>query len=308
MHRAMLTHRRATAAIALASLAGGAHAGGLGFVGPEPQPEIETELDRSERLDILENGGTYHLFNPAPRDMRRPLAPEPHPYTTEPGRIQIQVDPVNFTYDSTDGKRTRAFESPVLFKLGILENVDLQIGADAFVWEEVEDKESGEKERSSAFGDLTLASKINLWGNDEGETAASLMPFVVLPTAGSDLGVSEVEGGLMFPTAFDPFIADGWDLEFTPWVAAIHDDERNRYEAEFGQLAVLTRELFGDLEGFVEFESIITTESGSKWEGVVGGGLTWEPLPDTVFEAGVGFGVTRAADDFNVFLTVVQRF
>ncbi len=247
----------------------------------------------------------HHLFNRAPREALRPLAPEPHPYTTEPGWFQIEIDPLNFTYNRDGDERTYAFEVPVLFKAGVLENVDFHIGVDAFVWEKVRDRDTRQRERDHGFGDLTLASKINLWGNDGGDSAASVYPFLVLPTARHDLGPDGVEGGVMLPTFWDLGYVE---LEFTPWAAAIRGGGANRYEGEFGQLTVLSRGITDELVGFVEFESVFFTEAGEDWVGIVATGLTWERWEDTVIEAGIGFGVTSAADTLNAFITVVQRF
>ena len=70
------------------------------------------------------------------------------------------------------------------------------------------------------------------------------------------------------------------------------------------QVVEHSRDLFGDFVGFVEFNNIFFTESGEDWQDVVGTGVTWEGLEDTVIEG----GVSDAADDFNVFVTLVQRF
>ena len=51
--------------------------------------------------------------------------------------------------------------------------------------------------------DLTLRLKMNFWGNDAGDTAFALMPFVTLPTHGREFGDQRhVTGGLIAPLAF----------------------------------------------------------------------------------------------------------
>ncbi|MFA9479408.1 transporter [Phycisphaerales bacterium AB-hyl4] len=258
------------------------------------------------------SGGQYNLFtNPAPRDFHRPLAPEPHPYTTEPGRVQVEIDPLSYAYDrhnpDRENIRVRAWEVPVTIKLGVLHNVDFQVGVDAFVWEREDDVDAGTRSRERGFGDITLRSKINLWGNDEDmDHAFAVMPFLQLPTARHDLGSRAVQGGVMLPFAW--VFAEGWEVEWTPHFAAIRDGDDESYELEAGSLLVLNRVIVENLEAFVEFEAIGDTESGSPWAGTVATGLTYELTPDTILEGGVGFGVTRAADDFTTFITIVQRF
>jgi len=253
-------------------------------------------------------GGPYNLFtNPAPRHFRRPLAPDPHPYTTEPGRVQIEIDLLNFAYDRHNPVRVRAWEVPVNIKLGVLHNVDFQIGMQAFAWEREDDRTSGTRTRDRGIGDMTLRSKINLRGNDEEmDHAFAVMPFVQLPTARHGLSSRAVQGGVMFPFAWG--FAEGWELEWTPHLAAIRDSADARYELEAGSLLVLNRAIVDRLEAFVEFEALADTESGSPWAGTVSTGMTYELTPDTILEGGAGFGVTRSADDLSVFFTIVQRF
>ncbi len=257
-------------------------------------------------------GGPYNLFtNPAPRDFRRPLAPEPHPYTTEPGRVQVELDLLRFTYDrhnpERDNVRMRAWKLPVTVKLGVLHNVDFQVGMQAFTWEREDDLDAGTRTSVSGFGDITLRSKINLWGNDEDlEHAFAMTPFLQLPTARHDAGIGRVQGGVMLPFAW--VFAEGWELEWTPHLAAIRDSPDERYALEAGSLLVFNRVIVEDLEGFLEFEAIGATERGSRWAGLINTGLTYELTADTILEGGVGLGVTRAADDFTAYITMVQRF
>jgi len=252
------------------------------------------------------NNGPYHLFNPAPRQALRPLAPEPHPFTTDPGWFQLEFDPINYTRNRDGSERTRAYEVPVLLKIGLLENVDFHIGADAFVWERTRDRAANEVERDRGFGDLTLGSKINIWGNDGGDSALAVNPFAVLPTARHDMGPGGVEGGLLIPTFWA--VSEQWELEFTPSIAAVRNADDDGYVAELGQLSVLSTGLTAETAWFAEFESIITAESGQSWEPVAATGVTWDISEDTVVETGVGFGLNSATDDMNVFMTVVQRF
>ena len=88
-------------------------------------------------------------------------------------------------------------------KVGVLNNLDLQIIVETYNLQRTKDRDTGESSRLSGFGDLTLRSKINLWGNDGGPSALSVMPFVKLPTAGDDLGNGAVEGGVIFPFAME---------------------------------------------------------------------------------------------------------
>jgi hypothetical protein len=253
-----------------------------------------------------QRGCPYNLFNRVPRENLRPLGPEPHPYTTDPGWFQLEIHPLNFTYNRDPDERRRAFGVPVLLKIGLLENIDLQIGIDTLVWERTTDRSTGDRWRNRGFGNTTVASKINLWGNNGGDTAMAVIPFLTLPTARYDPGPGGVTGGIHLPTAW--ILNDLWTLEITPSAAAVRDSEDNGYVAGFGHLTVLNRDLFANLAGFVEFGNFITTERDDKLQSVIRTGLTWDVTNNFVLEPGVGFGITGDTDDLNIYLTLVKRF
>ncbi len=248
----------------------------------------------------------YNLFNRTPREKLRPLGPEPHPYTTDPGWFQLEIHPLNFTYNRDPDERRRAFGVPVLLKIGLLENIDLQIGTDTLIWERTTDRSTGDRWQDRGFGDVTVASKINLWGNDYGDTAMAVMPFLTLPTARYDSGSGGITGGIHLPTAW--ILNDLWTLEVTPSAAAVRNSGNNGYVAGFGHLTVLNRGLFTNLAGFVELENFITTERGNRWQSIMRTGLTWDVTNNFVIESGVGFGITGDTDDLNIYLTLVKRF
>jgi hypothetical protein len=239
----------------------------------------------------------------------RPLGPEPHPYTTEPGRTMVEFVPLIYTHDQRnperENRRVDAFNVRMLLKYGALDDLDLQIGADLFAWEREDTRDTGERDTRQGFGDLTLRAKYNLWGNDGGETAVSVMPFMILPTSTCGTSDPGVRGGLMIPTAWEP--AGGWVIEWTPTFAAVRNSPAG-YAFEFASLLVLNHEIIDSMSAFVEFGSSITSARGDPWVGVVGPGLTIAVDENTVIEPAVHLGVTRSAEDAVFSLTFVKRF
>ncbi|MFU8827974.1 MAG: transporter [Phycisphaerales bacterium] len=239
----------------------------------------------------------------------RPLNPEPHPYTTEPGTFQLEISPLSFAYDRHNPERTRtraqSFDIPVLFKVGVLENMDVQFGMDFVLWDRVRDE--GESTTDEGFSDLTIRVKYNLWGNDgEGDSALALMPFIVLPIGSDEFGLRGIRGGMMVPTEWA--LSESWTLNVTPSLAAVRDSEDDDLELEIANILTVTRGVTDQLDLWVEFESSITTESGDRWAGTVLVGGSQLLDANTVLDLAVGFGVTRSADDFSIALTLVRRF
>lgn len=148
---------------------------------------------------------SFTLFNPTPRELMRDMSTDrpdttESPYTVDAGHFQVEVSFVDFSYDrnNEDSQTARSLSvSPTLLKIGLLNNVDLQVGIDPYTRERTIDRATDASETISGFGDTIARMKVNLWGNDGGETAFAIMPFVKFPTADTDLGNGNVEGGFV---------------------------------------------------------------------------------------------------------------
>lgn len=240
----------------------------------------------------------------------RPIGPEPHPFTLRPGRFQVEIQPLSYSYDrhnlDRDDTRVHSYQLPILLKAGVGEDTEVQLGIETFAWEQTEHVPSGSVDRSRGFGNIELRIKHNFWGNDGGASALAVTPFVQLPTHRHGLDSRAVQGGVMLPYALA--ITEQVGVDFTPTFAAVRDSADDDYVLEAGQLVTLNYAFIEDWTLFGEFESVITTESGDEWAGSLGVGLTWDIHENRAIEGGANFGLTRAADDLNLFLAIVQRW
>ena len=80
------------------------------------------------------------------------------------------------------------------------------------------------------------------------------------------------------------------------------------HHAEFIQSITFSHAIVGKLEGYVEFFSSVSAERGSSWVATADFGLTYGLTENLQLDAGVAIGITRAADDLNLFLGVTFRF
>ena len=71
------------------------------------------------------------------------------------------------------------------------------------------------------IGDTFVRSKINLWGNDGGNTAAAIIPYVKAPSAPIGIGNGAVEGGLIGPVAFS--LPNSFMLLLVPEIDVLKD-------------------------------------------------------------------------------------
>jgi hypothetical protein len=256
--------------------------------------------------------GGYNLFRPTPDSLLREMATDrpdktESAYSVDAGHYQIEMDLVTYTYDRSDDEILKAWAiAPINMKVGVLNNVDLQIIAESYNIQQTKDRSTNSSTRLSGFGDLLLRCKTNLWGNDSGPSALSVMPFVKLPTNQRGLGNGALEGGVIFPFAMD--LPADWGFGAQAEVDHIQNSGSSDYHQEFLNTVTVSHDIIGKLGGYVELFSNVSTESGAKWIATFDFGFTYAITRDIQLDAGMNIGLTDAADDLNPFIGLSMRY
>jgi hypothetical protein len=246
---------------------------------------------------------SYTLFNPTPRALMRDMSTDrpdttESPKTVDAGHVQVELSFGDYVRDEEGGVTSETSTVlPFNVKLGLTNNVDLQLVVDPYVHQEV--RSDAGRATADGFGDTQLRVKVNLWGNDGGETAFAVMPFVQFPTAGDDLGSDHVEGGVIFP--FSAGLPAEFNLGLMAEVDFVRDEADDGYGIEFLHTVNLNRNIAGDLGGYVEYVGIAPIDTGGGYLALLGAGLTYGLSEDVQLDFGMNFGLSDHADDFNVF-------
>jgi hypothetical protein len=258
----------------------------------------------------------FHLFNPTPRALMRDLSTDrpdvtESAYTVDAGHFQVEMDLLRASYDRYNRERTDVrVESwswaNTNFKAGLLSNLDLQLVVPFHSEVRTDDRASRTVSRQRGFGDLTVRLKWNLWGNDGGQTALALMPFVKIPTAQDDLRNGAVEGGLIVPLSVE--LPAGWSMGVMAEFDFNEDGDGRGHHAEFVNSITFGHKIAGPLGGYVEFVSIATTDPEGTWNATCNCGLTYALTGDLQLDAGVNLGLTRDAEDASPFVGFSWRF
>lgn len=266
----------------------------------------------------------YHLFNPTPKELMREMSTDrpdktESANTVDAGHYQLEMSFFDFVHDHDTSNGADIVTDawtipPVNFKIGLLNNVDLQIVFDNYVYERVEDRnpdgdsstDDGTEESRSGFGDMQVRTKINLWGNDGGVTALAVMPYIKFPTNTNDLGNDNVEGGIIVPLAVE--LPWDWCMGVMTEYDFVRNEEDNGYHVEFVNTVTFSHDIIGKLAGYVEFFSMVSSRSEDPWVGTVDAGLTYAVTENIQLDCGCNFGVTASADDFNPFAGISIRF
>lgn len=258
----------------------------------------------------------YTLFSPTPgmylREMStdRPDKTE-SAYTIDAGHFQIEADLISYSHDRdrSGGADTRVDAwavAPVNLKLGLNNRIDLQTVIETYNHITTDDRIAGTKVRQSGFGDITSRLKVNFWGNDGGSTALAAMPFVKFPTSQDQIGNSSVEGGIIFPLAVE--LPAGWGMGLMTEFDVNRDENGSGHHAEFVNSITFSHDIVGNLGGYAEFFSAVSSERGSRWVGTADVGLTYGLTDNIQLDVGVNIGITRSADDINPFIGLSWRF
>ena len=271
--------------------------------------------DAQETNSVPPDKSGYNLFNPTPDKYMREISPDrpdktDSPFTVDAGHFQLEMDFVNYTYDSPNSQHgnTQSDEyqiAPMNVKVGIFNNTDFQVVLAPWQWQRTESNYLGRVEHQSGFGDTTLRVKQNLIGNDGGFFALALIPFVTLPTSQENLGAGSVEGGLGIPYAFD---VPNWDVGFQTTFNCDRNNEGIGYHAEFDNSVSIGHSIIGPLEYHVEFFSSVSTEQNSEWVGTVDTWFTYQVNQNLIFDSGVYIGVTAAADEWHPWVGMTWRY
>jgi hypothetical protein len=258
----------------------------------------------------------YNLFLPTPGGLLREMATDrpdktESAYTVDAGHYQIELDLLSYAYDrsSAGGEHltVKALAiAPINLKVGVLNNMDLQIIAESYNIQWTKDRDANNTARVSGFGDLLLRCKTNLWGNDGGSSALAVMPFVKFPTNQCGLGNGALEGGIIFPFATE--LPADWGFGAQAEVDYLQDSGGSDYHQEFINTVTVSHDIAGKLGGYVELFSNVSTERGAKWIATFDFGFTYAITRDIQFDAGMNIGLTSAADDFNPFIGLSMRY
>ncbi|NOS70182.1 MAG: transporter [Verrucomicrobia bacterium] len=259
---------------------------------------------------------TFHLFKPTPGELLREMSTDrpdktESPFTVDAGHFQIEMDLINATHDhdtrgGTDTRTDNFSVATANLKAGLLNNVDLQLVFEPFTRERVSDRVAATTTSQSGFGDVTTRLKINLWGNDGGDTAFAMMPFVKFPTHQHDLGNDSIEGGVIFPLSVS--LPHDWSMGLMTEFDFNRDASGSDHHLEFINSVTFSHDIYGSLAGYVEFFSLVSAEKNSDWIGTMDVGLTYGLTENLQLDAGINCGVTRAADDLNPFVGLSARF
>ena len=258
---------------------------------------------------------SYTLFNPVPDDQMRPFCTDrptkgTGPCTVDAGHIQIESDILNMTFQNSDGvvTDTYVYTSPNV-KLGITNNMDVELNLSPFVDVVVHDHRTGQRAEISGFGDMFLRVKTGLFGNGAGSFSAAFDPYVKLPTAPVGIGNGVVEEGAVVPLQFN--LGDVWSLSVVPEIDVLKNaDDDGRHTAGVVALGI-TRAISAQVSASAEYWINEDGEpGGTVTQDSFDVAATWQPpgTTDLQFDVGSNFGLNANTPAAQLYFGISHRF
>ncbi len=223
------------------------------------------------------------------------------PRTVDKGHFQIEITVVGYGRDRSGGVLSESWTwGETNFKYGLTDSIDLQLVFAPYVREVT--TVGGAKTVVEGASDVTLRMKCNLWGNDEGDTAMAIFPYVKIPT-NTAVSNGEWEGGVILPWATQLSERVGFGMQVE--IARVWDDESGEYGTDILHTAVLGFDVTEKLGLYIEYVGI---SGDNPYQAYASGGATWAISDQFQWDVGSVVGLNDEAEDLNVFTGFTVKF
>jgi Putative MetA-pathway of phenol degradation len=263
--------------------------------------------------------GPYTLFNPTPDSQLRGMDTDrPNltntPHTVDPGHWQLEAGFLDYAHYRGGSAGEDPSEDDFTFgqlnlRLGVLEDLELNFALDAYRTARTGGFPGGSAVRASGLGDTVVGGKLNFWGDQGGDavgaTALAIQPQLKFPTAGRGVGNGRFECSVAFP--FLANLPGGFHFSFQPGVSQERNSANTGYVTGLPSAVALDRTVGGNLDVYAEYACDPTTERHASPVQTLDVGGTYPLGPNVVLDAGVNFGLDRAAADLEVLTGISVR-
>lgn len=235
------------------------------------------------------------------------------PFTVDAGHVQTESDIFNYSRSKPDeiGTVTEKFLfGSTNVRLGVTNDTEVDFLLQPYNAVRTRFADPPQTVWKSGPDTFELRAKYNLYGNDTfktpGSTAMALLPFVDIPTARNGVGQDRIEGGLIVPFALK--LTDKADLSLMTEFDLRRNASGAGYHVEYVNTASLSYDITDNFGTYMEVVTIVG--NGGPLGGIVvlDGGWIYKMSQDLQLDAGIRFGVTRAANRLNPFIGISRRF
>jgi hypothetical protein len=278
-------------------------------------PLFAADADLSADAAASADKSQYSIFNPTPDSLLRSFAPDRPPKansatTVDAGHFQIETDFVNYSFTNNAGASTRLYQAldPV-WKLGLTNWADFELQFNGYQNSVTHDNATGALvAHGFGFGDVVMRTKINIFGNDSGNAALAMIPYVKLPSSEPAISNGVVEGGLIAPLTLS--LPQDFGMTLQGEVDALKDANDSRRHANFAGLANISHPIPGidNLAVILEIFASAGTDPATPPIYTYDTALTYAIGKNIQLDAGIDLGLDKAAPRQQIFAGISARF
>ena len=226
--------------------------------------------------------------------------------TIDRGRFAVELGLLDRTLDREAGDRVESFAAgDLLVRYGLADDLEVQVGWTAYG--RVESRTGGIEETSEGTGDLLVAVRRNLAGNDGGDFAIAVMPYATLPTGSNPLGAGDWGAGLLVPMSYS--LPHGLSAALTLEADAAVDGDGDGRHLAYSAIAGIDVPLGESLGATFELAASRDDDpAGTASPLVAGLSAGWTPNDDLQLDVGANIGLNRTADDLELYVGIARRF
>jgi hypothetical protein len=251
----------------------------------------------------------YSLFRPVAKEQMRDMETDrpdftESPITVDAGHLQYETDLFRREKErgETVDQRT-IYLNKANLNVGLTHSTAIQIGFENFVLLREKDLQTGELSRKHGIGDMNIRIKQNLLGNDGGNFAIAVLPYIKFPTARytSD---SKYEGGIIVPMHYK--LPGEWKLGTQLEGDRLQDMEGGKMHTEIMQSLTVSHEILKHVDCIAEtYYSYNTKEH--HWSNYLNAAAQVGISDNFKFDLGFNYGLQHDAEK-NYFIGTAFRF
>lgn len=286
--------------------------------GPQPAGPTPT----TQPAPPLPDKSQYTLFNPTPADQMRQLDTDrPNvtntPHTIDAGHIQLEAGIVDYTYDRNEAPGVDSRDDTwnlgeLNFRLGILNNLELNANINAYSSTTLRDIRNGSTVRASGFNDTVVGGKLNLWGDDGGDddhawyNALAIQPQFTLPTAARGVSTGHFQASVGLPFLMN--LPDHYHLSIQPGFAYQRNTADSGYVTAFDWAVAIDRVVVGNFDAYVEYAAFPTTQWHVETVQTLDVGGTYPIGNNLQLDTGVFIGLNTASPTLEWTAGITARY
>jgi hypothetical protein len=226
--------------------------------------------------------------------------------TVPAGMIQVETTIADWIKDRSGGVRTEELTvGETAFKYGVTDRLHIELSLVPYT--RVRTRDGDERETLSGFGDMGIAAKYKVTG-DDAPVQLALYPFVKIPTAKRPVGNGEIEGGILIPIGY-AIPGSNLSLVLGPELALVADEDGSGHHLAMAQVVGIGFPLAPRLSASAEIlGSWDWDPAGTVRQYTAGMSAAYLLSNDVQIDAGVNLGLNRATSDVEIYSGVAFRF